>query len=62
MNLNLDLSTELQDMNITPDELKINKDEIIGQGHFGIIYMGQLYRDDRYTKVAVKTLKGEIKL
>lgn len=54
----MDLMTKLDDLTIDPEELKVKLEDPIGQGNFGVIYLGQLIRDEKYTTVAVKMLKG----
>lgn len=57
-NIDLELKQKIADVSIQPAELQVKMDDAIGRGNFGVIYLGQLYRDDKFTTVAVKTLRG----
>lgn len=59
VHINMDLTTRLESSSIAPEQLKISSFEPIGNGNFGVIYMGQLVQSDVITTVAVKSLKGE---
>ena len=58
LSLSEDLKAKLSSLDIKPDELKVDLENSIGRGNFGVIYMGELCRDEQCTTVAVKTLRG----
>lgn len=58
--LNADLKEQISDLSIDPKDLELRMEDPIGQGNFGIIYMGQLRQDEKLITVAVKTLKGKL--
>ena len=56
----MDLTTKekIEDMTIEPKYLRLRENEPIYGGNFGIIYMGQLFRNDMCITVNVRTLRG----
>ncbi|XP_067947924.1 uncharacterized protein [Watersipora subatra] len=57
VHINIDLKAKLNPLLIEPESLKLKNQEPIGEGNFGKIYLGQLYKDRQVKTVAVKTLK-----
>ena len=58
MDLDYDIEEKIKDLTIEPQYLRVEDSEPIGRGNFGIIYMGQLLKDEKCVTVAVKTLRG----
>lgn len=59
MDLDYEVEEKLKELSIEPQNLSVQQSEPIGRGNFGVIYMGQLLKDDKCITVAVKTLRGE---
>ncbi|XP_033644028.1 hepatocyte growth factor receptor-like isoform X1 [Asterias rubens] len=56
--INKDLAMLVSEVLITEDNLK--QGEVVGQGHFGCVYLGKLWQEGSSFQVAIKTLlRGE---
>ena len=60
--LDPDLESKVKLIDIPYEDLQVTLSDSIGQGNFGLIYLGQLRQGEAITTVAVKLLKGSFSL